>query len=57
MDIFVIVMAGLVAAIAAALIAIFKKKDIRTIVVYAFVGFVTGLPIGYLLAPFIISFY
>ena len=57
MDIFVIVMAGLVAAIAAALIAIFKKKDIRTIVVYAFVGFVIGLPIGYLRAPFIISFY
>ena len=57
MDIFVIVMAGLVASIAAALIAIFKKKDIRTIFVYASVGFVIGLPIGYLLAPFIISFY
>ena len=57
MDIFVIVTAGLVAAIAAALIAIFKKKDIGKIFVYALLGFAIGLPIGYVLAPFIISFY
>ncbi len=57
MDIFVIVIAGLIAAIAAALVAIFKKKDIGKIFVYALLGFVIGLPIGYFLAPFIISFY
>ena len=57
MDIFVIVIAGLVAAIAAALVAIIKKKGIKKIFIYALVGFIIGLPIGYILAPFIISFY
>lgn len=57
MDIFVIVIAGLVAAIASALVAIIKKKDIGKIFVYALLGFVIGLPFGYVLAPFIISFY
>ena len=57
MDIFVIVIAGLVAAIAAIPVAIIKKKDIGKIFVYALIGFVIGLPIGYILAPFIISFY
>lgn len=57
MDIFVIVIAGLIAAIVATLFAIIKKKDIGKIFVYALIGFVIGLPIGYVLAPFIISFY
>ena len=57
MDIFVIVIAGLVAAIASALVAIIKRKDIGKIFVYALLGFVIGLPFGYVLAPFIISFY
>jgi hypothetical protein len=57
MDIFVIVIAGLLAAIGAALVAIIKKKGIKKIFIYALVGFIIGLPIGYILAPFIISFY
>ncbi len=57
MDIFVIVIAGLLVAIAAALVAIIKKKGIKKIFIYALVGFIIGLPIGYILAPFIISFY
>ena len=57
MDIFVAVIAGLAAAIVATLVAIIKKKGIAKIFVYALIGFVIGLPIGYILAPFIISFY
>ncbi len=57
MDIFVIVIAGLVIAIVSTLVAIIKKKGIGKIFVYALIGFVIGLPIGYILAPFIISFY
>ena len=57
MDIFIIVIAGIIAAIVAALIAIFKKRGIGKIVVYTLLGFVIGLPIGYILAPFILSFY
>lgn len=57
MDVFVIIIGGIVAAMVAALVAIFKKKGIWKIFVYALLGFVIGLPIGYWLAPFIISFY
>ena len=57
MDIFVIVIAGLFAAIVTALVAVIKKKGIKKIFIYALVGFIIGLPIGYILAPFIISFY
>jgi hypothetical protein len=57
MDIFIIVCAGIVVAIVAALVGIFKKKGIGKILVYALLGFVIGLPIGYILAPFILSFY
>jgi hypothetical protein len=56
MDIFIIVCAGIIFAILAALVAIFKKKGIRKILVYTLLGVVIGLPIGYILAPFILSF-
>jgi hypothetical protein len=57
MDVFVIIIGGIVAAMVTALVAIFKKRGIWKIFVYAVLGFVIGLPIGYWLAPFIISFY
>ena len=57
MDFFVVVIAGLIATVVAALVAIIRKKGIAKIFVYALIGFVIGLPIGYILAPFIISFY
>ena len=57
MDLFIIVCAGIIAAIVAALIAIIKKKGIGKIFVYALLGFVIGLPIGYILAPYILSLY
>lgn len=57
MDIFVTASVGIIAAILAVLIAIFTKKKIGKIFIYAILGFVIGLPIGYVLAPFILSFY
>ena len=57
LQLYIIVVAGIIAAILAALIAIFKKRGIGKIFVYALLGFVIGLPIGYILAPFILSFY
>ena len=57
MDIFVIVVTALVTAVVAALVAIIKKKGIKKFFLYALFGLVIGLPIGYILAPFIISFY
>jgi hypothetical protein len=57
MDIFIIVIAAIITAILAAAIAIVKKRGIGKIFVYILLGFVIGLPIGYLLAPFILSFY
>ena len=56
MDIFIIVCGGVILAIPAALVAIFRKKGIWKILVYALSGFVIGLPIGYILAPFILIF-
>ena len=57
MDIFIIVSVGIIFAILAVLIAIFTKKKIGKIFIYAILGFVIGLPIGYILAPFVLSFY
>ena len=57
MDIFVTVVAGIIVAIGAVLVAIFTKKKLGKIFIYAISGFVIGLPIGYILAPFILSFY
>ena len=57
MDLFVMAVVALIIAIIAALVAVFNKKRFKTILAYAGVGLVAGLALGYLLAPFIISFY
>ena len=57
MDIFFTVIVAFIVAIAALLFAIFTKKKLKKILMYALFGFIIGLPIGYLLAPFILSFY
>jgi len=56
MDLFVMVIAALMLAIIAALAAIFNKKSLRTIFAHAGIGLVVGLPLGYIIAPFILSF-
>ena len=57
MDIFVTAVVAIIVAILAVLVAIFTKKKIGKIFIFAILGFVIGLPIGYFLAPFIVSFF
>ena len=56
MDMFVMAIVALITAIIAALTAVFNKKRIKTILAYAGIGLIAGLPLGYLIAPFIISY-
>ena len=56
MDLVVIAIAALIMAIIAALAAVFNKKRIRTILIYAGIGLMTGFSLGYFIAPFVISF-
>ena len=56
MDLFVMAMVAIVCAILAALMAVFNKKRIGRVFAWAAIGLVAGLPLGYLIAPFIISF-
>ena len=56
MDMLVMTIVALITAIIAALAAVFNKKKLRTIFVYAGVGLITGIPLGFLIAPFVISF-
>ena len=57
MDIMVIAIIAISASIITALIAVIKKKTIGKIFIYAALALIIGLPFGYLLAPFIISFF
>ena len=57
MDMFVMAIVALITAIIAALTAIFNKKRLRAICAYAGIGLATGLALGYLIAPFVISFF
>ena len=56
MDMFVMAIVALITAIIAALAAVFNKKKLKTIFVYAGVGLIAGIPLGFLIAPFVISF-
>ncbi len=57
MDIIVTAVVAIIVAIISVLIAAFKKKTIGKIFIYAAFGLIVGLPFGYLLTPFIISFF
>ena len=57
MDLFVIAIVAVIALIIAALTAVFNKKRLKTIFGYAGVGLLAGLAVGYLIAPFVISFF
>jgi hypothetical protein len=47
------VMMGIIAV----LIALITKKKLRKILIYAVSGLIIGIPVGYLLAPVMISFF
>jgi hypothetical protein len=53
----VIAIVALGVSIITALVAVIKKKTIGKIFIYAALALIIGLPFGYLLAPFIISFF
>ena len=57
MDLIVTVVFASLLAIIICLIGIFTKKKIWRILLHTILGFIIGLPIGYFLAPIIISFF
>ena len=56
MDLFVTGAFALSIGIIGILVAVFTKKPKIKWLVYALIGLVAGIPIGYLLTPFFISF-
>jgi hypothetical protein len=57
MDVIVMAVVAVLFTLIAVVIAMITRKKIRKILIYAFAGLIIGLPIGYFLAPFIISFF
>jgi len=57
MDLFVLGAVALLCSIFSALIALITRKPKLRMLTYAVVGLIIGIPIGYVLAPFILSFY
>ncbi len=57
MDWFVTGAVSIIMGIIAVLIAIFTKKKIGKILIYAVSGLIIGIPVGYILAPVILAFY
>ncbi len=56
MDIFVILIVGILTGVISALIAVFTKKSKWKVLIFGIIGILIGTMIGYLLAPFLISF-
>lgn len=57
MDLMIMAAVAALAAIISAVIAIIIKKSKWKILLFAVAGIIIGLPLGYLIAPFILSFY
>lgn len=57
MDIFVTLIVGILIGIISTLTAVFMKKTKWKILGFGIVGLLAGTLIGYLLAPFVLSFY
>ena len=57
MDWIVTGVVAIIMGIIALLIALITRKKLRKIMIYAISGLIIGIPIGYLLAPVIISFF
>ena len=57
MDLFVMAIVALIGAIITALAAVFNKKRLKRIFAHAGIGLIAGLVLGYLIAPFVLSFY
>ncbi len=57
MDLMILAAVAILLAVFSALVAIFTKKTKWKVLIYALVGLMAGIPIGYALAPFVLSFY
>jgi hypothetical protein len=57
MDIMVTAIVAVIISIIAVFIAVIKRRTIGKIFVYAAIGLIIGLPLGYFLTPIIISFF
>jgi uncharacterized MnhB-related membrane protein len=57
MDLMVTAVVGIIFAIIAVLIAIITRKKLKRVLIYGVLGLIIGLPVGYVLAPEIISFF
>jgi len=57
MDWIVTSVVAIIMGIIALLIALITKKKLSKIMIYTISGLIIGIPIGYLLAPVIISFF
>jgi len=57
MDLFIMGFVALIAAVIGAVVAIITHQPKLKILTYAFVGLILGVPIGYALAPFVLSYY
>jgi len=57
MDMMITAIVAVLVAIISAVIAVITKKSIGKILLFAGIGLIIGIPVGYLLAPFIISFF
>ena len=56
MDFFVMIIAAVIGAIIAALAGVFNKKRLKTLFAWSGIGLIAGFALGYLIAPYIISF-
>lgn len=57
MDLIIMGILGLLAAVMGAAVALITHRPKLKILTYAFIGLILGIPIGYAVAPFILSFY
>ncbi len=56
MDFFVMIIVAVIGAIIAALAAVFNKKRLKILFAWSGIGLIAGFALGYLIAPFIISY-
>jgi uncharacterized membrane protein HdeD (DUF308 family) len=56
MDIFVTLIVGILTCIIFTLVAVFTKKSKWKILIFGIIGLLIGILMGYLLAPFLLSF-
>jgi hypothetical protein len=57
MDLIVMAVVAVLFALIAVVIAMITRRKIRTLLIYAVSGLIIGFPIGYFIAPTIISFF